>query len=824
MAVDRPSAGEAGREYGGSGSLVVKSPWGRNWHDGLGFAKSRKEQLPGGLAVSQLVNAEKGIVELRRQSLRTKILLLACAISLFTSVIMGVAASLRIEGEVSRYAESNVAHETRLIAQQFKGAYDLLENDAFVISRTPPIEGIIRSKRNGGLDPQEESTIDQWRSRLEMIFASIMEERPNYTQIRYIGIADGGRELVRVNRTADGSEPVPVDMLQRKGTEPYFQRASMLKPGEVYLSDVNYNREFGQVEEPQIPTIRVAVPIFSSRGTMYGLIVINADYRALLTSYFNTLSLKREVVITNDAGDHMTRYSDGTLSPFVLHTDTTHALPGGLLDRPEDPGQSEWVSHDEEAMAYSVYLPVSQSVNDSHIVVTARISNEELYAPAKESALQSLALSSVLVVVILCGTAFLATRMTRPLSTMTKSIEMAMHGGTKLSLPTDQNDEVGMLAIAFQNLIDSRNEHDARVQAVIDNVVDAIISIDAYGTVLAYNPASEAIFGYKPEEVVGQNIKLLMPERISVEHDGYLATYRETGQRHIVGITRELQARRKDGSLFPMELSVSQVDLSDGSYMFTGIVRDITERKRMEVMQGEFVSTVNHELRTPLTSIRASLGILQRRIAGKIDPKSEHLVDISLKGCERLGVLVNDILDLEKIAAGKMDFYMAEYQIGPLVEGILERHQSLAEINDTVFELQNEIDGQYCCLDASRFSQALINLLSNAAKFSPPGKPIIIRIAQSAADRITVSVADQGPGIPEAFRSKIFQRFAQADSSATRSKGGSGLGLNITKSIVEAFDGTIDFESVEGEGTTFFMTLPICAAPEEKGAPQCQAA
>lgn len=417
--------------------------------------------------------------------------------------------------------------------------------------------------------------------------------------------------------------------------------------------------------------------------------------------------------------------------------------------------------------------------------------------------------------------------MTKPISSkmlgdMTRTIEEAITSGGKLELPTGQRDEVGKLALAFQKLVERHNEHNARVNAVIDKVVDAIISIDDHGTVLSYNPASETLFGYPPEEVIGQNIKLLMPQAIADAHDGYLATYRRTGERHIVGVTRELEARRKDGTFFPMELSVSRVDLSDGAYMFTGIVRDITERKRMEVMQSEFVSTVNHELRTPLTSIRASLGILQRRIAGKVDDKSEHLVDISLQGCERLSRLVNDILDLEKIAAGKMDFHMEYCDIGQLLESIVDRHHSLAEFHQIRFDLISDLQPQYCRVDPSRFNQAIVNLLSNAAKFSPPGKPVRIDFALSGSDQVTIAVSDEGPGIPEAFRSKIFQRFAQADSSATRAKGGSGLGLNITKSIIEAFDGIISFESEEGKGTTFMITLPVCSRPEQEGDAPCQ--
>ncbi|MEH6758233.1 MAG: PAS domain S-box protein [Parasphingorhabdus sp.] len=750
-------------------------------------------------------------------------LLLACGVSLFTAFIMVISATVRMETTVRDFTEGNVAHETRLMAQQVKGAYDELENDAFVISRTPPIEGIIRSKKNSGIDPLEGSTAKQWNSRLETIFSSIMEERPNYTQIRYIGVADGGRELVRVNRTEEGIERVPLASLQQKDQEHYFQRARTLKRDEAYFSEVNYNREFGQVQGHLLPTIRVVVPVFDMHDSLYGMIIINADYGKILKGYFEQLNVGRDVVIANEAGDYMRRFADGSVSKFYFHDAENYSFPK-FLSRPDDSIKEEWVSTNSEALAYSVRLPIKRGLDDSHNVITIRVPQKDLAASVRKTLFEGLLLSGILVILVIGVTVYWTTKMTMPLSNMTRTIDAAMRGGTELILPIEQKDEVGKLAIAFQQLIDSRIEHDALFSAIIDNVVDAIISIDPYGNVLSYNRASETLFGYTADEVISKNVKLLMPQEIADAHDGFLSTYRETNEKHIIGKTRELKARRKDGTFFPMELSVSRVDLSGGSYVFTGIVRDITERKQVAVMQNEFVSTVNHELRTPLTSIRASLGILQRRIAGNVDEKSEHLVNISLQGCERLSQLVNDILDLEKIAAGKMDFHAEVCDIGKLTEEVVERHQSLAEIHNIHFDLHVGPKEHYCRVDPSRFNQALVNLLSNAAKFSPVDGSVKIDLATCGADSVVISVTDEGPGVPEAFRKKIFQRFAQADGSATRAKGGSGLGLNITKSIIEAFDGTIDFESEEGEGATFIITLPICAGPEQQEKILCKMA
>ena len=748
-------------------------------------------------------------------TLRNKIIILACGVSLLTSLTLDALVIMRTTSMSLDFAVENVAHEARLIARDFKASYNQMRNDAFVISRTPPIQGILRSASNSDVDPLDGSTSDQWNERLETIFSAIMEGRSTYTQIRYIGVPNNGRELVRVNRGHDGYEVVARDQLQEKSGEAYFQRALALQPGEAYFSKVTYNREFGKVENSLVPTLRVVVPIFDSQNQIFGIIVINADYSAMLRERLASLSLPRDIIVTNEAGDYMEHHADGSISKFHYQTDSNYRLPASVRQS-NDLRLEEWVAKGAKELAYSVRLPISRQFDDSHIVITIRVPNAELYSNARLTRLESIVLAVALMLMSLAATAWLATKFTEPLQSITRAVRETSRSGVKLHLPTNRKDEIGKLADAFQNLTDNLTKSEAQVRAIFDNVVDSVITIDGSGVIQNFNPASESIFGYAVGEVIGKNIKILMPEAIAMRHDGYLEAYRRTGEKSIIGATRELEGRRKDGSTFPMELSVSRVDLGD-THVFTGIVRDITERKQIDVMKNQFVSTVNHELRTPLTSIQASLGILQKKVSAKIDPKEKRLLDISLQSCERLGRLVNDILDLEKIAAGKMDFHVEPCDICWLVESIVERHLSLAETHHVNFDLKIEIEKTYCSIDPARFNQALVNLLSNAAKFSPKGETVTIRVSSLGKDRVSVSVADNGPGIPSSFRDKVFNRFAQADGSATRAAGGSGLGLSITKSIIEAFGGEISFESVEGDGATFFLNVLVCEPAEDNG-------
>jgi PAS domain S-box-containing protein len=361
------------------------------------------------------------------------------------------------------------------------------------------------------------------------------------------------------------------------------------------------------------------------------------------------------------------------------------------------------------------------------------------------------------------------------------------------------------LALA-QTMTTTLREREAFISSVVDNAVDGIITIDRNGSVVSFNPAAEKIFGYESAEVLGQNIKMLMPEPYQAEHDGYLAHHVATGERKVIGIGREVSGMRKNGEIFPLDLAVS--DMSQGQRsMFTGIVRDITERKKVDRLKNEFVSTVSHELRTPLTSIRGSLGLIAGGVAGELPAQAKSLIDIAYKNSERLISLINDILDVEKIESGKMHFELKPLKLMPLIEHALEANYAYGEQFGVKFGISSAIPEAHVFVDQDRMMQVMSNLLSNAAKFSPPGERVGVSVAR-ANGKLRVSVSDRGPGIPEDFRDKIFQKFSQADSSDTRQKGGTGLGLSIARAIVEKMDGSMGFESQAGVGTTFYFELP----------------
>jgi PAS domain S-box-containing protein len=234
---------------------------------------------------------------------------------------------------------------------------------------------------------------------------------------------------------------------------------------------------------------------------------------------------------------------------------------------------------------------------------------------------------------------------------------------------------------------------------------------------------------------------------------------------------------------------------------------DITERKEMERLKNEFIATVSHELRTPLTSVVGALGLLKREAAGKLPASAAMFLGMAQQNSERLAALINDILDIEKIESGSIRLHLASVAVAPLLERAVSLNAPYAAQFDVRFELQPLPDVAVSG-DADRLLQVMTNLLSNAAKFSPAGSAVAVSCA--VRDRVVrIAVTDQGPGVPKEFRSRIFQKFAQADGGDTRQKGGTGLGLSICKAIIDRLGGTIGYASAPGQGATFYFDLPL---------------
>jgi signal transduction histidine kinase len=269
----------------------------------------------------------------------------------------------------------------------------------------------------------------------------------------------------------------------------------------------------------------------------------------------------------------------------------------------------------------------------------------------------------------------------------------------------------------------------------------------------------------------------------------------------------------RDGREIEVQLNLSLVRGVNGApKYFVAQIQDIRQRKEIERLKSEFISVFSHELRTPLTSIRGSLGLLSAPSVAGQPEKAGNLVSIAQRNCERLILLINDILDIDRMEAGHMRFDIRQAPLGVMIRDAIDANRGYADNYKVNLTFDDPPDNIVVSVDPARFLQVLFNFISNAAKFSPPGGTVhlSVRLKDSV---VRVSVHDHGPGVPESFRGRLFEKFSQADTSATRAAGGSGLGLYITRQIAARMGGTVGFDTEVGRGSVFWIELPAELEP-----------
>lgn len=341
---------------------------------------------------------------------------------------------------------------------------------------------------------------------------------------------------------------------------------------------------------------------------------------------------------------------------------------------------------------------------------------------------------------------------------------------------------------------------------VLDNTVDIVLMFDPETFHFFYvNNSAVKNFGFTRDQFMLLTLLQISPEMTESSYREFIAPLLNGG-RH--SLHYETSLKRSDGSTFPAEVSLQLIERQGEQRAFVSVVRDITERLKVDRMKNEFVSTVSHELRTPVTSIRGSLGLLSAGVVGKLPSKARQLVKIAEQNSERLIRLINDILDMEKMESGEMRFSFRNVALPGLLDSALAINQGYGEQFGVAFRLKQPIPDVEVRIDPDRIAQVLSNLLSNAAKFSSPGGIVYVEAIRDKS-RMRIEVSDRGTGVPEEFHDKIFEKFSQADGSDRRRIGGTGLGLSIAKMIVEKHAGTIGFNTTVGEGTTFFFDLPV---------------
>jgi PAS domain S-box-containing protein len=401
--------------------------------------------------------------------------------------------------------------------------------------------------------------------------------------------------------------------------------------------------------------------------------------------------------------------------------------------------------------------------------------------------------------------ALLAEAVTRPLKEVIQATRALSEGEPAPRLPVRTADEVGELAEAFNEM--TRKLRDTTVSRdyldrVLETMGECLVVTGPDGTITRVNPAVCGLSGVGEDELLGQNCRDLF--RAPQGHVSLLDALGPDGSAH--GLETELLAR--GGEAVPVMISVGAMEESVGRPRgYVVVAADIGERLRHEQQKDEFVTMVHHEVRAPLTAVRGAIGLLEGGVAGELGERGQELVEIALRNSERMGRLVNDILASRKLDSGRMEFHFEMVELMPLVEQAIDSTSAYATNHNVRFELSEGVPGAMVRVDPDRMIQVLTNVLSNAVRFSAVDDVVTVK-ASRHDQMLRVAVSDAGPGISEDFRDHVFEAFARGEHDDWRHRSGTGLGMNISKGIIEELGGAITFETELGVGTTFFVDIP----------------
>lgn len=360
-----------------------------------------------------------------------------------------------------------------------------------------------------------------------------------------------------------------------------------------------------------------------------------------------------------------------------------------------------------------------------------------------------------------------------------------------------------------------REDTESRLAAIVASSDDAIVSKDLNGIILTWNYGAERIFGYTPDEAIGKSIRMLIPADRQSEEDDVLAKIR-LGQ---VVDHFETVRQRKDGTLIDVSVTISPIKNADGQIVGASkIARDVSEQRKLRAvadeasrLKDEFLAVLSHELRTPLNTVLGYARMLRREDKRMNGELRERALDALERNADTLTRLVNDVLDTSRVVTGKLRLEMDPCPLDAVVAEAIRSIQPAAEAKNIALEIHMDPALTVLC-DRDRMLQVMWNILSNAVKFTPSGGRVTVRGARIGGE-ITIAIRDTGIGISPAHLPFVFQRFWQAHTGASREFGGLGLGLALSRHIVELHGGSIAAESDgEGAGTVFSVTLPTATA------------
>ena len=743
------------------------------------------------------------------RKLSSKIVLLVCVCTGFAAICVGSFSYARLLANARSAAIDRLAGETRLGALALTDAFVQMKQDALIVARTPPVPGIIRATRNDDSKTVEAVSVDEWRSRLETIFMSILASRPHYVQMRLIELDEGGRELARINRHENEFEIVRSDLLQDKGEEPYMVAAAELAPGEVYFSPISINRENGVETAERMPVLRAVTPVNDASGKIFGVVVINVDYPGFLSEMLLKIQDDKEAFIFNSAGDFMGTDENGEIGHFQIHSEapgaTKHYLTSNIHDN-----QTEYVLDNAGEVTYIVRIHENDLNLADHTFVGLSLSKSRLLVPVQATLRDALLLSLFLVLLTTIVGLLLARPLTAPLNDMTQAITTHKKGDETLGLPVERQDEIGALAKAFSDMSFELTAKERRVteqsrflKLIMDSMPDLIFVKDDAFRIVQANVAFLSLF---PEDARDKVIGYTTVEEFSEEE---AKLFLEMDQKAFdEGYSEILEEIQKSGATRILFTQKIRFENASGDAFILGIARDVTEREelieqlaRSNKELDEFAYIASHDLKAPLRVIDNASRWLKEDLGDQLDEDSQENIDLIRSRATRMEALLDDLLSYSRIGR------TTDRDTSDIIKGDRLMDDVLLLL-DLPSGFSVEIDPAFADIQVPRMplQQMLLNLVGNAVKHhDQPNGRVEVGVAENEAEFI-FTVKDNGPGIDPQYHEQIFQMFTTLKPRDEVE--GSGMGLAVVYKHVKYRGGTITLASSVGEGCTFTITWP----------------
>ncbi len=643
--------------------------------------------------------------------LTIKIIMVAALAILLTGASVGLGVYTNSSRIVDQYVH---AGSQSVLREQFafQSSMTELRRDLNFLASLPALTGF--EAEDGADNDAPHAQFDvQSQPQLTQIFRRFLETKPSYLQVRLISARDGGRELVRVERSHENG-PVriqPHKLLQRKANRPYFKETVRLHPGQIYFSEINLNREFGQIALPHQPVLRGGIPIFADTGKVEGIVVINVGMAETLERLGQSSLGRGKVYVTNSNGDFLYHSNKSLRFAFeygqkIRIQDRFPSLNTFVRQNALDVfgigGSDSATLQQENNFLEAWRIRYDPEQPQSHLNVIHATTKKEAFAALYELRNAAFAITAALTSLGIALAIVVALLLTRPLNLIIGAVTGFGDGEISPMLPTKRRDEIGALARALRRMMTTIKEHE---------------------------------------------------RELTRERD------------------RARQASRAKDS---------------------------------------FLANMSHEIRTPLNGIIGTAHLIRKT---DLDTKQQGYVATMKESGENLLVLLNDILDISRIEAGKFKTTATPFPLFELFDRVYNLHHAQAAHKnlDLTIDLDKQLPA-YVCGDRNRIRQVTSNLVANAIKFTEHGT-VAVSVTANPRDKNNVTlicrVADTGIGIPTDQHGIVFQEFMQANTNTLHADGGSGLGLAICKSLVESMGGRIDFCSSPGEGSTFWYTLTL---------------